>query len=289
MQKHFLYAFILLVTLLWGCKKDEAVSIDSTKVTIEIEEIVTRTISEGNRTRFEAGDTVVISSEGLVIDMYDTRHLVTPDMQLAGEEYYYDWDKPAFFYAHYPSSAITDNKIVKMTVGEDQSCAELFNANDFMTASTVGIPKNDGNIRLKFHHRLTLVKLIWSGLAQSSGACLDGVLNESIWEKTTNTLTSDGDRIKIKMWQQGDNSDEYWALIPHQVVPAGIELIKIKDEVQEFVYKTTSDIRFNNGTIKKIVLTQNLNGMIEASFSDVDIENWSDDNVMTDGTVDIKR
>ncbi len=291
MIRRFQYASVILAALLlWGCKKDDAViSMDPTKVTMEIVETVTRTATEGTNTRFELGDKIAITSVGLVEDMNATEHTLVGDMQLEGGEYYFDWNTPALFYAHYPHTAISEDDLVRMRIDSDQSSEEKFNLNDFMTSTVVGDPRDGGNVRFRFNHRTVLVKVVWNGILDATGATLGGIQSEAVWQKSTNSISSEGGHISIRMWRHDESRNEYWALIPPQVVPAGTELVKLTDPVQEFTYTTTSDIRFNSGSIKTIILTQNMDGTVQVTFSDIDIENWSDDNNMTDGTVDVKR
>lgn len=288
MKKTLLYAILLLAVVTTGCKKDDNPSDEKTKtpVSFVIEEEVTRTVTNGNTTTFTAGDQIGISASGLATEMNNSIFTVGSNGALTGDSFYYDGMNPATFYAHYPVAAEYGNGNVKMTVSSDQSNAEKFNANDFMTATAVGDPATGGTVVLKFHHRLTLVKVIWGGSLTASAANLENVLPEVTWAQTANTLTTGGNATSINMWKTSADAQEYWAVIPAQTVEEGTDLVTITDGGKVFKYITGADINFRANTIKKISLTVKPDGSVEAAISEIDIENWDNDVVDGGGMVE---
>lgn len=287
MKKYFIIATLLLAAAATGCKREDPKD-DTTKtpVSFVIEETVTRTVTNGNMTTFVTGDKVGITSTGLATEMENAEFTVTDNGALAGGLFYYDGKKSAVFYAHYPYSADYNAGNVTMTVSSDQSTAEKYNANDFMTAVATGDPVTGGTVTLRFTHRLALVKVVWNGSLTATAASLNGVASEAVWNQADNTISTDGQDIDINMWKTSKNSQEYWALIPAQKVPAGSELVTVTDETKSYKYVTASDINFNANTIKKITLTVKADGSVEAVISELDIENWDDDTIDGGGSVE---
>lgn len=287
MKKYFIIASLLLAAAATGCKKDKPED-DTTKtpVSFVIDETVTRTVTNGNTTTFVSGDKVGITSSGLAAEMQNVEFTVTGNGALAGGVFYYDGQKPAVFYAHYPYTAKYNAGEVTMTIDSDQSTAEKYNANDFMTSVATGDPATGGTVILRFNHRLALVKVVWNGSLTATAASLNNVASETTWKQVNNTLTTGGENIDINMWKISDDGQEYWALIPAQKVSAGAELVTITDVDKSYKYVTASDINFSANTIKKITLTVQEDGSIEAVISELDIENWNDDVVDGGGTVE---
>ena len=287
MKRTFLYASLLLAVVVSGCRKDEPTEeTKKTPVSFVVEGPVTRTVTNGNTTTFVKGDQIGISSSGLASEMSNEVFTVAENGSLAGKSFYYDDENPATFYAHYPYTAVYDKGTVEMTVSADQSTAENFNANDFMTATAVGDPVEGGMVVLKFYHRLTLVKVVWGGSLTTTSATINNVLTGVRWTQGTNELTTSGKAASIKMWQESEDNQEYWALIPAQTVKAGTELVTINDVDDNYTFVTESDITFNSNTTKKISLTVKPDGSIEATVSELDIENWNDDDEEIDGEAD---
>ena len=122
-------------------------------------------MTNGNATSFEAGDQIVINSIGLAPDMENETFTVGTDGSLEADlSFYYDGNKSAQFYAHYPITATSNAGTVSITVPDIQKGEDQYNATDFMTATATGsATTNNGTVSLKFTHRLALVKINWEG------------------------------------------------------------------------------------------------------------------------------
>lgn len=286
MKKLILIPAALSLIFAAGCKKDEQPEKkDGKKVEFVIEETATRTVTEGNTTRFVEGDKIGVTSSGLASEMNNAQFTVGADGKLTGSAFYYDGDETATFFAHYPTSAAYAAGSVSMTVGTDQSTTELFNANDFMTSTATGDPAvNNGLVSLKFYHRLTLVKVKWSVSTEALSISLDNIKPVMTWKHSDNSLTASGDAISIKSWKQAD-SQEFWALVPAQTIAAGTGLVTITCNGKTFNYTTAGDVTFNANTIKTITLSLAQDDAVEAVFSDIEIENWGTDDVDGGGNV----
>ena len=277
----------LLGIALLGCKKevptDETVK---TPVRFEIEENVTRTITDGSVTRFVAGDKIGITSSGLDGDMANAEYTMTGEGTLSGEVFYYDGRKAATFYAHYPYTAQYNDGVVKMTVEGDQSTEESYNASDFMTSIAEGDPVRGGTVSFKMYHRLTLVKIIWNGSVYSDAATLHDIKRTVTWIHSDNSLKLGENISDIITWKVAADKNEYWAVIPAQTITKGSKLLTVEDADKYFEYIAENDITFNSNTIKKITLDVKANGAISATFNDLDIEDWQNDDMICQGTVD---
>ena len=286
MKRTFLYAALLLAVLAAGCRKDEPVDEKKkTPVSFVVDGPVTRTVTNGNTTTFVKGDQIGVSSSGLASEMSNEVFTVADNGSLTGKAFYYNDEDPATFYAHYPYTAAYTKGSVTMTVSPDQSSAEKYNANDFMTATAVGDPASGGTVVLKFYHRLTLVKVVWNGSLTATSATINNVLTDVTWTQGSNELATGGKAANIKMWKVSAADQEYWALVPAQTIKAGTELVTVSDADENYKFVTESDIIFNSNTTKKISLTMKSDGSIEAAISELDIENWGDDEEI-DGEAD---
>lgn len=287
MKKHFLYAIVLLAAVVTGCRKDNPdEDTTQTPVTFVIDKEVTRTVTSGNTTTFVEGDMIGISSSGLKTDMSNAQFSVKADGTLSGDAFWYNGKNAASFFAHYPYTASYSTGKVSMTVSADQTSAEKFNACDFMTASAEGDPTKGGLVSLKFHHRLTLVKVVWGGSLTAVKAELKGLLPTVTWAQAYNTLETSGTATDIAMWLTDKANQEYWALVPAQTVKSGSDLVVITDVDKEYKYVTESDVTFTANTVKKITLVIREDGSVEASISEIDIENWGNDSEEVGGKVD---
>ena len=277
----------LLGIALLGCKK-EVPTDDTVKtpVRFEIEENVTRTITDGSVTRFVAGDKIGITSSGLDGDMANAEYTMTGEGTLSGEVFYYDGRKAATFYAHYPYTAQYNDGVVKMTVEGDQSTEESYNASDFMTSIAEGDPIRGGTVSFKMYHRLTLVKIIWNGSVYSDAATLHDIKRTVSWIHSDNSLKLGENISDIITWKVAADKNEYWAVIPAQTITKGSKLLTVEDADKYFEYIAENDITFNSNTIKKITLDVKANGAISATFNDLDIEDWQNDDMICQGTVD---
>lgn len=287
MNRKFIYTCLLIAAVTSGCKKDEAIKDEGkTPVTFRIDGNVTRTVTDGSQTTFVEGDVLGITSSGLDADMANAEYTVCADGTLAGEVFYYNGSSSATFYAHYPYTAEYKDGAVTMTVEGDQSTAERYNASDFMTAIATGDPVSGGNVSLKMYHRLTLVKINWNGSLNATEATLHDVIKDVTWIHADNSLKLGTTVSDILTWKVYDDRQEYWAVIPAQTVAAGSTLLSIFDPDKTFKYVTQSEITFNPNTIKSITLDVKPDGAVAARFSDIEIENWQNDDLICEGTVD---
>lgn len=286
MKKIIFLATALSLVFAAGCKKDEQPeNKDGRKVEFVIEETATRTVTEGNTTRFVEGDKIGVTSTGLAAEMNNALFTVGADGRLTGSAFYYEGNNTATFFAHYPASAPCNAGAVAMTVGTDQSTAELFNANDFMTATAIGDPAvNNGVVSLKFYHRLTLVKVKWTAETDVISVSLDNIKPVMTWKHSDNSLTASGETVSIKTWEQ-DQTQEFWALVPSQTIAAATELITIRENGKSYNYITAGDVTFNANTIKTITLSIAADDAVEAVFGDIEIEDWGNDAVDGGGNV----
>ena len=284
MKKHLTYG-LLLALVITGCGKIESDNYINIPVTFDLNSIVTRTAISGNTTSFVDNDKICISSNGLNEDMQNAEFIVSNGM-LSGEKFYYNGSQKGTFFAHFPHTAVYSDGCVKMTIAEDQGTMESFSENDFMTATSDGDPKEGGKVNLKFQHRLTLVKVIWKGSVTATSVTLKNVLSETTWNHTTNTTSTAGSAINVASWKISQDGQEYWALIPAQTVPAGTELIFIRDTQESFSYTTVEDIEFKENTTKKITLIINPDHKIEAIISNVEIEDWNVDEEDIEGSAE---
>ena len=194
----------LLASALIGCKKeDHSGDTLKTPVNLQIEQNVTRTVTDGSVTQFVEGDLVGITSSGLDGDMDNTSFTVTADGTLSGDVFYYDGRKSATFYAHYPYTAEYNDGVVTMTVAGDQSSEESYNGSDFMTAVATGDPVKGGTVSIKMYHRLTLVKIIWNGSEYASEATLHDVKRTVSWLHSDNSLQLGENISDILTWKIG--------------------------------------------------------------------------------------
>lgn len=255
---------------------------DQCKVNISIENPFTRTQTSGYSTTFLTGDVISISSTGLAADMDGAKFTVTSNGSLSGDSYYYNKDSKATFYAHYPASSVQGGK-VSMTVASDQSTEEAFNQNDFLTATAMGDPADGGEVTLRFKHRLAMAKIIWNGPEDATDVVLENIMPGVQWEYASNELTTTGEATGIAAWNVSKN--EFWAMVPSQVVTAQTKLLSITSGGKNWEYVPANNITFNTGTIKKITLTVKEDGAIEATFAELEIENWFEDSVDGGGEV----
>lgn len=278
-MKKSLISLSILAVAFASCQKPEPVAgNDPTKVSFVIETEVTRTVTNGKVTTFVEGDQIGITSSGLANEMANAEFEVADNGSLTGAQpYYYNEDNPAVFYAHYPYTAAYADGKVTMTVSSDQSTEAKYNANDFLTSTATGNPADGGKVSFRFHHRLTLVKVIWNGSLTASEVAIKNVKPQVEWAYADNKLTTGGSAIEVNMWKTSANAQEYWAVIPAQTLAKGTELLVINDAAKKYSYTTSADIDFNEGMIKKITLNLLPDNSVEATFSDVEIEDWGED------------
>ena len=209
--------------------------------------------------------------------MTNSTFTVTESGGLSGGSFYYDGDKKATFYAHYPTTSTYKSGTVSMNVPANQASETAFNACDFMTSTATGNPTTGGTVVLKFKHRLALVKVIWNGSASATNVTFLGAKPTVTWTHATNACATSGDAIDINMWKQGEKQ-EYWAMIPEQTIASGSQLLTIADGGKSYCYSPAANLVFSASYVKKITLDVNESGDVEATISDIEIENWIVDN-----------
>lgn len=287
MKKQTLISALALAAIFAACSNEEAATVagENQKVNLVIQETVTRTVTDGNSTTFVEGDQIGITSSGLDIDMSNATYTVGADGSLSGGSFYYDGNNKATFYAHYPITSTYSEGVVTLSVPANQATEAAFNACDFLTSTATGDPTTGGTVVLKFKHRLALVKVIWNGSTTATGVTLLGAKPTVTWTHATDACATSGDAIDINLWKQ-DGKQEYWAMIPEQTLASGKQLLTIADADKNYSYTPSADLAFSANNVKKITLNVNEAGDVEATISDINIENWEEDTNDGGGTVE---
>ena len=291
MKTQLLFTALALATILTGCSNEEESmnSSGESKVTLFIDGPASRVVTNGNATTFETGDQIVINSVGLAPEMENETFTVGEDGSLATElTYYYDGNKSAKFYAHYPTTAVSNQGTVSITVPEIQLGEEQYNAFDFMTSTATGSAStNNGGVSLKFAHRLSLVKIIWNGSTTATDIVMNKLKPTVTWTHATDALATSGTATDIVMWKIDPKKQEYWALIPPQTITKGTQLLEIRDGDKVYPYIPNVDIAFNDKNIRKITLaTKEENGQTEVVATSITIDKWGDDEEIKDGELE---
>lgn len=277
-MKKYILPVLALTALFSACSNEEntAPATENQKVNLVIGGPVSRTTTTGNSTTFVEGDEIGITSSGLDIDMSNATYTVGSNGALTGGSFYYSGTNTATFYAHYPNTATYSDGTVSLSVPAAQATEAAFNACDFMTSTATGDPTNGGTVVLKFKHRLALVKVVWNGSTTATNVTLMGAKPTVTWTHTTDACATSGDAIDINMWKIG-NGQEYWAMIPEQALKGGSQLLTITDADKSYEFVPAADLSFSANTIKKITLNLTEEGSVEATISDINIENWDED------------
>ena len=97
-----------------------------------------------------------------------------------------------------------------MTVPSAQATEAAFNATDFMTATAIGDPTDNGAVKLQFKHRVALVKVVWSATQEATGIQLKNVKPTVTWTQSTDACATSGEPIAIDMRKQ-NGKQEYSA------------------------------------------------------------------------------
>lgn len=258
-------------------------------VSLFIDGPASRVSTTGNATTFDAGDQIAINSDGLAPEMENEIFTVGEDGSLEADlTFYYDGSKSAKFYAYYPITASHNQGAVTISVPTIQQGEEQYNAYDFMTATGTGsASENNGGVSLKFSHRLSLVKIVWDGSTTATDIEMFGIKPTLTWTYATDALTAGGTATNIVMWKIDSQKQEYWALIPPQAIAKGTKLLEIKDGDKAYPYTPNVDITFNDKHVRKITLnTKEENGTIEVVATSISIENWGEDEEISEGELE---
>ena len=309
MKRKLLYTAWAIGALFTACSSEEIFDDPNQdirkEVKLEIAGSVSRTTTTGSSTTFVEGDVIGISSSGLDMDMNNAKYTVGNNGELTGGVFYYDGNNKATFYAHYPYSATYSVGKVAMTVPSKQATEAAFNAADFMTATAIGDPAENGAVKLQFKHRLALVKVVWSTSTTANNILLKNVKPTTTWTQSTDACVTSGEPIEINMWEQG-SKQEFWALIPEQTIDKGTELLLINAGSKDYTYTLTDNIVFSASAVKKITLSLKPSGggnsgsggdnsesggenddyYVDAIISNLEIGDWGDENQQLSGTVE---
>lgn len=290
MKKYYLFTALALAAAFTGCSEEEnMIQSSENKVSLFIDGPASRVSTTGNATTFDAGDQIAINSDGLAPEMENEIFTVGEDGSLEADlTFYYDGSKSAKFYAYYPITASHNQGAVTISVPTIQQGEEQYNAYDFMTATGTGsASENDGGVSLKFSHRLSLVKIVWDGSTTATDIEMFGIKPTLTWTYATDALTAGGTATNIVMWKIDSQKQEYWALIPPQTIAKGTKLLEIKDGDKAYPYTPNVDITFNDKHVRKITLnTKEENGTIEVVATSISIENWGEDEEISEGELE---
>ena len=143
MKKHLILAAMAMTALFSACNNDETenITVDNNTVSFVIGGVDSRAItsydnSNGYKTVFEQDDAIGIYSSGLAnTEMQNVKYTVGSDNKLTTTdktEYEYTGTSEATFHAYFPHQETATS----FTINTDQSSADNFHDNDFMTATT---------------------------------------------------------------------------------------------------------------------------------------------------------
>ncbi len=265
-------------------------------------EVQSRVSTDESTTKFDEGDIVVVSSKGLLEDMKNVEFSVGSNgtSLSCDDEYFYDGDDEATFYAYYPSTAIGDTESVSFTVSTDQSGTDSYSANDFMTAMSKGSKAKTPV--LSFTHQLAWVKVtIDTGSTESDesevSTAAEGSDKETISVKMNDILPSvtytyptdeaeekvvTDETVDTKDIAMGENDSEFWALIPAQTIAKGSTFLSITVGNDEYTYTPSTAIEFAAGKVKKISL-KIANGVVLEGV--IAAGSWTDDDDVISGSI----
>lgn len=294
-MKHNHYALLIgLAALACSCSdrtSEQPLPSAGKSVRFEIGTVRSRTVTNtDNTTDFIAGDRIgIYGAKGATGT--NVAFIVGADGQLqpeAGGGIFYDpaGGATSDFYAYYPFTSSQSGQSVSFTVGADQSTAELFNASDFMTASTLGVTTGaETPVTLIFEHRLAVVQLevVTSKADDFKGASLCNIQPTALWNMTSDTMTTQGDASEVKMWGRSDDGLTYWAVIPAQTVAAGTRLISLDFGADTYAFTPTGPVTLNEGMIKKFRIGVGDSGQLVVFSSELEVKPWQTDPDEIDG------
>lgn len=288
--------FVLgLAALAFSCSDEPAEQPSSNNgkpVRFEIGAVASRSVTNAdNTTEFVSGDRIgIYGAKGATGT--NVPFIVGSDGQLqaeAGSGIFYNTSggATADFHAYYPYTAGQSGQSVSFTIGADQSTPELFNASDFMTASTLGIATgSEAPVKLIFQHRLAIVQLevVTSKGSAPQSASLCGILGTAVWDWASDAVNAAGERLNVKMWNRGEDGLTYWAAVPAQTVPAGTRLLSLDFGDNAYAFTTTSPVTLSEGTIKKFRIGVGDDDQVVVFSSELEVKPWTEDSEIVDGS-----
>lgn len=280
--------FLGLTLLMSACSNEpaeEPVAADGRPVSFKISSVQNRSVTNpDNSTEFVAGDRIgIYGLKGATGS--NVAFMVGNDGQLqaeAGNGIFYNTTggATADFHAYYPFTAGQSGQNVSFTVGADQSTAELFNASDFMTASTLGIPTgSESPVTLIFQHRLAVVQLevVTSQTDALKGASVCNVAGTAVWDMVANTMSATGANTTVKMWGRSDDGLTYWAAVPAQTVAQGTRLLTLDFGDEAYAFTTTAPVTLSEGLIKKFRIGIGDKNDVVVFSPDLEVKPWQED------------
>lgn len=149
------------------------------------------------------------------------------------------------YYAIYPYTTSCGANF-KFSVQSNQASSGQYTASDLCTA--VSDVTADKEVDLTFSHRLSHVIINLEGEALGTGTATVELNNVNIGcdvDLNANTFTAYESRCTVVCADNGTNS--YKAIIAPQIIEEGTVLLTITLNGKNYVFKTTSDIRFASG------------------------------------------
>ena len=280
--------FLGLTILMSACSNElteEPAPSEGQPVNFKISTVLNRSVTNpDNSTEFIAGDRIgIYGVKGATGS--NVAFIVGNDGQPqaeAGSGIFYNvaGGTTADFHAYYPYTPGQNGQTVSFAVGADQSTPELFNASDFMTASTLGIPTgSESPVTLIFQHRLAVVQLevVTSQAGALKGAAVCNVAGTAIWDMIANTVSASGENTTVKMWGRSDDGLSYWAAVPAQTVAQGTRLLTLDFGDESYAFTTTAPVTLSEGLIKKFRIGIGDQNDVVVFSSDLEVKPWQED------------
>lgn len=284
--------FPLLVALLTGaaCSEDHPQEeAKKQQVTFTIGEVgnlgQSRTVTHDNGTTdFVAGDCIgIFATKGA--DGVNVRHVVGADGTLASDEgVYYNGsgDATANFYAYYPYDAAATGSSVNFRVASNQDDEQRFNQSDFMTASSLDVPvDSQGEIVLKFQHRLSLIRLemvLAHNISLPDSVLVCNCRTALTWDYQQGSCTTTGEPTPIRMWQRSiEGNPVFMALVPAQQLAAKTKLISIHIGSKTYAFTTSDAVSLSGNAIKKFKIGIGSDDKLVVFSADISGGTWEED------------